>query len=318
MDYRKLNMSTLNAFKKALEANPGGDLERTLHKLYTTYPQFRSQADNRHSRREVLVALRLDCNRQSPADVAQALLCHLKSTPPLALNGLRVIAPLGDTVVVKMGHALDTDEISLLGYLTENTTTIVAPRPLGLMTAGPIVCMFLQRLPGETLEDVRDLLNSMLQELRKIELPSGAPLGSLSERHICKDARRHIRISTTPIFDEHGFNYFLVHSGTPRASQAFKTWVASMLQTDHRIVLTHGDLNPRNIITWLDASGAWQLGLVDWEMGGFYPEYWEMLKATSTRQATDTSDWWEYLPECILGYDQDVTTDRFLETSLIP
>ncbi|KAF8918848.1 hypothetical protein CPB85DRAFT_1279008 [Mucidula mucida] len=59
------------------------------------------------------------------------------------------------------------------------------------------------------------------------------------------------------------------------------------------------------------------VGLVDWEMGGFYPEYWEMLKAMNTRAITDSSDWRELLPQCIMGYDQEIAVDRMIENTLL-
>ncbi|KAL1385432.1 kinase-like domain-containing protein [Phyllosticta capitalensis] len=41
------------------------------------------------------------------------------------------------------------------------------------------------------------------------------------------------------------------------------------------IVLTHNDLHPRNIIV----RDGQVVGIVDWEMSGFYPKYWEYVKA---------------------------------------
>ncbi len=33
----------------------------------------------------------------------------------------------------------------------------------------------------------------------------------------------------------------------------------------------------------------------------------------NTRAITDPSDWWDYLPEAILGYELDAAVDRLLE-----
>jgi hypothetical protein len=43
---------------------------------------------------------------------------------------------------------------------------------------------------------------------------------------------------------------------------------------DHRIVFTHGDLSPRNVIVKERRVQA----LLDWEYAGWYPEYWEYVK----------------------------------------
>jgi len=42
----------------------------------------------------------------------------------------------------------------------------------------------------------------------------------------------------------------------------------------HKIVLTHGDLAARNILV----RDARVVAIVDWEMAGFYPEYWGYIK----------------------------------------
>ncbi|KAK0707180.1 kinase-like domain-containing protein [Apiosordaria backusii] len=52
----------------------------------------------------------------------------------------------------------------------------------------------------------------------------------------------------------------------------------------HEIVFTHADLNPRNILVDQfkrpDGSRGWMVtGIIDWEMAGFYPEYWEYTKS---------------------------------------
>lgn len=47
----------------------------------------------------------------------------------------------------------------------------------------------------------------------------------------------------------------------------------------HRIYFTHADLNPRNILVTEEAGGWRVSGIVDWEMAGYYPEYWEYTKS---------------------------------------
>jgi len=63
--------------------------------------------------------------------------------------------------------------------------------------------------------------------------------------------------------------------------------IRSSLREDHGIVMTHGDLNPRNImITWESDQGSLRTvkdikvsGILGWESAGWYPEYWEFVKA---------------------------------------
>jgi len=61
----------------------------------------------------------------------------------------------------------------------------------------------------------------------------------------------------------------------------------SFLKDDHRIVLTHGDLQPRNIVV----QGDKVTGIIDWEFGGWYSEYWEYVKGTDLRGC---EGWWRH------------------------
>lgn len=44
----------------------------------------------------------------------------------------------------------------------------------------------------------------------------------------------------------------------------------------YRVRYTHADLSPRNIL--VDAAAGKITGIIDWEFGGWYPEYWEYTK----------------------------------------
>lgn len=91
-----------------------------------------------------------------------------------------------------------------------------------------------------------------------------------------------------------------------------------MMRVNHRIVFTRGDFHPRNVtvVDGLDGSVALS-GIVDREASGFYPEYWEQLKALNTRSIKDASDWWDHLPPSILGYDHEVVLDRVIESTVV-
>lgn len=140
----------------------------------------------------------------------------------------------------------------------------------------------------------------------------------------CKDARTHIRVTESPISNEHEFNQFLTkhHELSETNNLAM---IKSYLETNHKLVMTHGDLHPRNIMVvftphqnessafsqkFSDAvcnscySGS-QIeikAITDWEMCGWYPEYWEYIKTLNTIPPDgydDFEDWWVYLPPSI-------------------
>jgi aminoglycoside phosphotransferase (APT) family kinase protein len=87
--------------------------------------------------------------------------------------------------------------------------------------------------------------------------------------------------------DEEMFNQFLLSSLFKSTPEAIRQALSLHLRTDHRIVLTHGDLTPRNIIVQ-DCKIA---GLIDWEDAGWYPEYWEYVKFF---QRPSEGDWKQY------------------------
>lgn len=58
--------------------------------------------------------------------------------------------------------------------------------------------------------------------------------------------------------------------------------IRQAFRTDHRIVLTHGDLGPHNILVECDGPGVDDIritAIIDWEMSGWLPEHWEYYKS---------------------------------------
>lgn len=84
----------------------------------------------------------------------------------------------------------------------------------------------------------------------------------------CIDPRVHFGSPVGPFVDEAGFSALLGSAKDP-ARRGYETY------------FTHADLNPRNIMVEQAAGGqGWRVsGIVDWETAGYYPEYWEYIKA---------------------------------------
>ncbi|KAI0840596.1 hypothetical protein F5Y06DRAFT_243785 [Hypoxylon sp. FL0890] len=87
----------------------------------------------------------------------------------------------------------------------------------------------------------------------------------------CRDHRISGANPVGPFADEAAFSQMLRFSENPA-------------RRGHKIVFTHADLNPRNILVdqtvQSDGSIGWTVtGIVDWETAGYYPEYWEYTKA---------------------------------------
>jgi hypothetical protein len=238
----------------------------------------------------------------------------------------RIVIQLSDGVVVKIGQNLDHGEPELLAFVAQHAPCVPIPKALGSIEIDGMTYLFMSYVQGVTLEkcwprlttdqkaSVRTQLNRMISEVRRVAFVPGTPLGSISGLRLCLDSRMTKRTSPKPLLTESDFNDFLTSCPFKRVSVGFVRWIRSLMRDDHRIVLTHGDFHPRNImIVENQRRDAIVTGIIDWETGGWYPEHWEMVKAFNTRGIDDDSDWWDFLPEAICGYDTEVVLDRFLE-----
>ncbi|KAI1667871.1 Phosphotransferase enzyme family protein [Pyrenophora tritici-repentis] len=74
-------------------------------------------------------------------------------------------------------------------------------------------------------------------------------------------------------------------------------YIRGMVDTHkHGIVFTHGDLKPNNIIV----KDGRMTAIIDWEMLGWYPEYWEFVKAFYIEFFKD--DWASHLIGVLTPY----------------
>lgn len=239
----------------------------------------------------------------------------------------RSVVQLNDEVVVKIGNKLPQEEPVLLDYIARHTG-VPAPRPLGLVTFGKTSYMFTTFVRGHTLErcwpsltqgqkgSIRSQLHQIMSDLRRHPRAPSSPLGTLSSLHVCKDYRINVSISPPNLLSVSDFHDWIVSTVYPKTSPCYRRWFRARMRDDYRVVLTHGDFHPRNIMLETLPSGEARVtGIIDWEMGGWYPEYWEMYKAFNTRDAREESDWWDMLPQCVSGYDHEVVELLLLEQS---
>lgn len=180
-----------------------------------------------------------------------------------------------------------------------------------------------QALPTLTAEEKLDVvsqLKAILHNLRSLKSPGY--IGA-ADRRPCQDI----------IFADH---HHSGHCGGPFASEdefydaicdyvvkvnEDKVRSAPLLRqirsfTDrmprHKIVFTHGDLQPKNImvrqVDERNGSRKFELTLVDWESGGWYPAYWEFCQVT-----------WHLFaePPVVLEMMQDVFSDSNFEYELL-
>ena len=248
---------------------------------------------------------------------------------------------LGRYEVVKTSTSLDPNGTTNLQHINTQVPEIPTPSFLGSLASGQRTYCFMTRANGVTLESVwpsltiankisvQSQLNTIFRILRaepadpQQDGREAQRIGSFASG-TCKDTRRSQRTATVPIRTEAGFNDFLCHEPN-RTATPWISMIRPAMGERHRMVRTHGDLHPRNImVEWEedDASKDHETtekrirvtSLLDWEMGGWYPEYWEFVKALSTVNFRGPmGDWVEYLPtEAIRMWPVDYAVDSLL------
>lgn len=213
-------------------------------------------------------------------------------------------------MVVKIGRSDDVTEVMNLHHIRKASHTIPVPEPLGMLSIARNSYIFTTFVPGVPLDriwaslacpqkaTIRRQLNAIFAELRTLPIPSKDGYLGGRDPPFCHDTRRWIRKSPSPIINETQFNDFLMSEA--HTSPSYVKFVRACLRDDHRIVMTHGDLHPRNLLM-NNEQEVIITGVIDWETGGGYPEYWEYVKALHTAFVGDEYDWHLFLPEAGIG-----------------
>ncbi|KAI4167669.1 MAG: hypothetical protein LQ343_007023 [Gyalolechia ehrenbergii] len=227
-----------------------------------------------------------------------------------ACRGHAVVKCSSDIVLKIVPDPEDHTEYTSMQYLAQNAPAIPAPKPLGLLASNSTSYIFMSFVPGLTVDKIwsklsgdqktalRDQFSESLIKLRGLSVPDHVSLGGTCNEG-CKDTRRHTRICRKPIDSCAEFEDF-IFSSPHFGSFEYITQLRRLLRSHTaEIVFTHGDFRPENIVVQSDLHGNYTLsGIIDWEKSGFYPDYFESIKATSNMSSSNEEDWYLYLPWC--------------------
>ena len=254
------------------------------------------------------------------------------------------VLDLGSSVAVKIGRSFDVDHITTLQYIKGYDPNFPAPETLGLIETDQQTYLFMYRAPGVSLDHewsklvpsqktaIQQQLNVIFRTVRTIPCPHASTwptIGDVSAR--CKDTRKTERVAAVELKNEVEFNDFLC-SEPGRTKTPWIRMVRSFMRDDHATVFTHGDLHPRNImVTWGSTTAIGDkssvlnpqqdiriTSILDWEMSGWYLDYWEFVKALNTiGPRGPLFDWCDYLPTDAIGswpteYAIDLLISRWL------
>ncbi|EAS37320.3 uncharacterized protein CIMG_02674 [Coccidioides immitis RS] len=261
-----------------------------------------------------------------PSDhgINSALSKALKGGEVIWSHFARAVVQLDHRVVVKLGPNISLTDADMTTHIQRNSTDIPVPRPLGVLSLGGITYAFMRRIDGCSLDklwpdltdvekcSVRDQLDFILEKLRLLPAPNQY-LGGGSPPQ-CVDCRMWKRTSPLWMESETQFNEFLLSGNCRSGMEPYVNFIRPMLRENHRFVLTHGDLHPRNILAVKDGGGIRVTGLIDWEVGGVYPEYWEFVKSLNTVRPIRSGDWPFYLPLKGIGrYFEEYAIDCLID-----
>ena len=257
---------------------------------------------------------------QETAELLSILSSLLKRGELLHQFAQRAVVRIAEDIVVKITRSDDVTELMNLQHISSLSQGIPIPKALGMLRITPYSYVFTSFISGVPLDRIwanitaqqkgaiREQLNEIFIKLRALRVPSVDGYYGSGDPPCCLDFRRWARKSGSPLVTEAQFNEFLLSEAHHGSSYA--EYVRRCLPESHRIVMTHSDLHPRNLIV-SDETEVKVTGIVDWEVGGGYPEYWEYVKALHTAFCGKDDDWHLYLPEAAIGryldeYSRDV------------
>jgi aminoglycoside phosphotransferase len=186
--------------------------------------------------------------------------------------------------LIKSGTLVSLTEAETMLFISK-TTSIPIPKILNFYSEKGIKYIEMERVEGDTLQSeiesnnpseddlgkIYTQLRGYVDQLRSIE---GTYIGSVNNYPL-NDVLFGM---CGPFSSEMEYNKFVVETAKCNTKGYRYDVVENMLKgfTDHKIVFTHADLAPRNIIV----KDKQVVAIVDWEFSGFYPEYSEFVKGT--------------------------------------
>ncbi|CAJ2508896.1 Uu.00g139220.m01.CDS01 [Anthostomella pinea] len=170
--------------------------------------------------------------------------------------------------------------------LVRSHTIVPVPRPIDLVSDTTGSYLLTSRLPGKPLglcidimidEQMSILVKDLvccLKQLRSIP-KTVSPEFEITDTlgNACHDAR----VNAANEYDPERGDFIGPFATKKDFNDVLRAYHLPEVvhREGHRIVLRHGDLNMRNILI---ENGRFS-GIVDWEMSGWYPEYWDYTKA---------------------------------------
>lgn len=210
------------------------------------------------------------------------------------------VVKVGENFAVKFGRTVSLEEAETLRFLSSNSNVPVPEVYATFVEPGTgINFIVMEYIDAKSLEDlwpslaapdkveISNQLRASLQELRSLEPPSY--LGSLNRLPLTDGVfwtPDQNPATSGPFNTEGDLNEGILKRLAESEPQAHLTLLRTLMSEtlcNHQVKFTHGDLQPKNILiktNGSDESARYEIVIIDWEISGWYPEYWEFCNAT--------------------------------------
>lgn len=200
--------------------------------------------------------------------------------------------PLSRHIIVKTGDDVRLTEAATMRFIAKHTN-IPVPKVLSAFSRKGAVYIVMERIQGQDLTkawlhmseqtraSVLDQLRLLLDQLRALQPPVEFAVGSCNGGSLqdFRQSRAPPPVRFGPFKTIQDFHIWLrdgIKQGeADHPDQAVLDAIHEMIAKQDgpwpSSVFTHGDLNPWNILVRDDRI----VGIIDWEMSGWYPHYWE-------------------------------------------
>ncbi|KAL8832513.1 MAG: hypothetical protein Q9170_004846 [Blastenia crenularia] len=278
-----------------------------MRNSFRSFFGFRGAPSTANSPTTTIVAKSSTSGRES---ITRDLLLQAPTLGPDTPSHIRLINP---TTVAKSGDAIRLTEAASMRFVRAKTS-IPVPEVVDAFVHPETkhVCILMEYIDGQPLNEVWDTyseiqkehiisqLKSYLTELRQLK---GTIIGPVDGTYCAEQFfDGEDQATYGPFESETAFNDGLVRALEARGRNTWTETVARFIRAmpEHSVVFTHNDLAPRNILI-RDGN---VVAILDWELSGFYPEYWEYIKAL-------------YWPDRQSSWIKDNVIDRVLQPYLL-
>ncbi|KAI5357208.1 Putative aminoglycoside phosphotransferase, protein kinase-like domain superfamily [Septoria linicola] len=193
---------------------------------------------------------------------------------------------LNSQIVIKTGDRARLSEAAAMRLLAEKTSIPIPKVHDAYVQKDGCGVIIMEHIDGITLDQawphydhaqkqsVLTQLKSYMMELRSI---TSNVISSIDGEPCCDQFFATDSLQYGPYSDQDAFNEGLVFVLGHRGDHPWFRMISRLIRSirSNDIVLTHNDLSPSNILV----RDGMVVGILDWEMCGFYPDYWEYVKA---------------------------------------